>query len=560
MSINISVALPLNVVKAMQNLPIFPSNDEAKAAISLATAHAMLDAVKKLPFERERESAEDKIYIFVDGIHGHTERISVNQSATVYTLKNIIWNQYDIPYDLQTLLFNDKKLRDDKTLQECFITWDSENGDYLKENDMTVSNAQVALWQNILNNTASYKAEESVNQPTAAKMADWKVTVPINLPLNTIMAVHNGEGIGAALSELADSGLEGHAVVHDVARAIIDTVNGSAYRITSNSKSTTPPATYSHPTPRAAKEYEAYDSLSMSKGSVCSERPPSQEGIIEKGGWSSPLYIHIIIRSTINKDEHFYVMPDTTVASLFDSYMARTTVSGSFSGLELQVWGKENVYLEESATIKQLSLENDDILVALESPGEPVTVTFKDAMLRTHIIESEDNTMVKALLLSYADDTSHDFENLIFMVDGESELKEADYALTLYGCGIKNGDLITVRPREEKPKYINIFVRDVFASRLSLTIREDAQTSTLRSQYQGLTGFNTETTQFSFGGLSLMDEQQLRTVGIREGSTIVSPNITQPLRSKQSLVKVVRPDSSVLRLERYPLPSLKEVE
>ncbi|KAI7218675.1 hypothetical protein KC333_g3450 [Hortaea werneckii] len=344
-------------------------------------------------------------------------------------------------------------------------------------------------------------------------MADWKVTVPINLPLNTITAIQDGEGIEAALSELADSGLEGHAVVRDVARAIIDTVNGSAYRITSDNKSTTLPATYSHPTSRTPKGYKAYDSLSTPKGSFRSQQTLVQEDSVKKGGWSSPLYFHIIIRSTINKDEHFYVMPDTTVASLFDSYVARTTVSGRFSGLELEVWGKRNVYLEESATIKQLSLENDDILIALESPGEPVTVTFKDDMLRTQVAESNDLALVEDLLCSYADGKGPDFENLIFGVNGERELGQADYSSTLRDCGIKNGDLITVRPREEEPRYINIFVKDVAGEQRRLTIREDARTSTLRTQYKALTGFNPEAIHFYFGGLNLKDGQQLRTRG-----------------------------------------------
>ncbi|KAI6909664.1 hypothetical protein KC318_g3430 [Hortaea werneckii] len=351
-------------------------------------------------------------------------------------------------------------------------------------------------------------------------MADWKVTVPINLPLDTIMAIHNGGGIEDALSELGNSTGEGRAVVQDVARAVIDTVNGSAYRITSNNKSTTPLATYSHSTSKTAKGYEAYDSLSMSKGSVCSERIPSQEGIIEKGGWFSPLYIHIVIRSTVNKDEHFYVTPDTTIASLFDSYVARSTVSGNFSWLKHEVWGKSNESLNESATIKQVGLKNDAVLVAVETPGKPVTVTFKDAMLRTHIIESEDNTMVKALLLSYTDDTGHDLETLIFVVNGEWELGQADYASTLRDCGIKSGDLITVRPREEEPQYINIIVQDPLGHQHGLTVRGDAQTSTLRSQYDALTGYKPGKLLFSFKGSSLTDGHQLHTVGIREGSCV----------------------------------------
>ncbi|KAI6813871.1 hypothetical protein KC332_g6536 [Hortaea werneckii] len=350
-------------------------------------------------------------------------------------------------------------------------------------------------------------------------MADWKVTVPINLSLTTITAIQKGGGIEAALSELAISGLEGHTVVRDVARAVIDTVNGSAYRITSNSETTMPPATYSHSTSRTAKGYEAYDALSTPKDSIRSQRTLGQEDSVKKGGWSSPLYIHIAIRSTINKDEHFYVTPDTTIASLFDSYVARKTVSGSFSGLELEVRGKENVYLEESATIKQLSLENDDILIALESPVVPVTVTFKEAMLRTHIVESEEETMVKNLLLSFADDTGHDCESLIFVVNGERELTETDHTSTLRNCGIVNGDFITVRPWEPEPRWINILVEDRLGRQKELAIREDARTSTLRSQYDALTGYRPGYLNFSFKGISLMNEQQLHTLGTQAGTT-----------------------------------------
>lgn len=214
----------------------------------------------------------------------------------------------------------------------------------------------LAPWHSTSNITASYRAEQSVNQPTAAKMADWKVTVPINLPLDTIMAIHNDESIEAALSDFADSGLKGHAVVHDVVRAIIDTVNGSAYRITCDSKSKMPPATYSHPTSRTAKEHEAYDSLSTPKGSFRSQQTLGQDDSVKKGGWSSPLHIHIVIRSTVNKDEHFYVTPDITIASLSNSYVARTTVSGKCYRLKHEVWGMTTEFLDMNATIKQVRI------------------------------------------------------------------------------------------------------------------------------------------------------------------------------------------------------------
>lgn len=93
----------------------------------------------------------------------------------------------------------------------------------------------------------------------------------------------------------------------------------------------------------------------------------------------------------------------------------------------------------------QLSLENDDILIALESPGEPVTVTFKDDMLRTQVAESNDLALVEDLLCSYADGKGPDFENLIFGVNGERELGQADYSSTLrdvsFTC-IQSRDLI----------------------------------------------------------------------------------------------------------------------
>lgn len=189
-------------------------------------------------------------------------------------------------------------------------------------------------------------------------MADWKVTVPINLPLNTITAIQNGGGIEAALSELAASGLEGHVVVHDVARAIIDTVNGSEYRITSNSETTTPPATYAHSTSRTAKGYEAFDSLSMSKDSICSERIPSQEGIIEEDGWCPAGKINILISNTINKQLYcFPIGHDATVGSLFDLFMDAESVSGSFSGLRVGS-NVDKECLDLSDTIKQVSMHN----------------------------------------------------------------------------------------------------------------------------------------------------------------------------------------------------------
>lgn len=83
-------------------------------------------------------------------------------------------------------------------------------------------------------------------------------------------------------------------------------------------------------------------------------------------------------------------------------------------------------------TILQAGLKNDAILVAVGHLGKPVTVTFKDAMLCTHIVESDDETMIKTLLLSYADDTGHDLENLVFVVNGKRELRETDYGLTLF--------------------------------------------------------------------------------------------------------------------------------
>lgn len=80
----------------------------------------------------------------------------------------------------------------------------------------------------------------------------------------------------------------------------------------------------------------------------------------------------------------------------------------------------------------QVGLRNDAVLVAVESPAEPVTVTFKDAMLRAHIYEFEDSEVVMDLLLSYVDDNGHDFENLVFTVNGEWELRQADYTSTLF--------------------------------------------------------------------------------------------------------------------------------
>lgn len=71
------------------------------------------------------------------------------------------------------------------------------------------------------------------------------------------------------------------------------------------------------------------------------------------------------------------------------------------------------------------------MLTAVEYPEDRVVVTFKDAMLRTQTVESNVLALVETLLSSYVDDTDYDIESLIFVLNGECELREADYALTL---------------------------------------------------------------------------------------------------------------------------------
>ncbi|KAI7374669.1 hypothetical protein KC336_g20156, partial [Hortaea werneckii] len=388
-------------------------------------------------------------------------------------------------------------------------------------------------WQDILNSEASHKTEQSVNQATAAKMADWNVTVPINLPLNTIMAINNGEGIEAALSELAASGLEGHAVVQDVARAVIDTVNGSVYRITSNGKATVPPATYSPSPTTTDRECEAYDHLSTLKGSILSQQTPRQQNFVEYGEPCPPKKINIFIRSTSNNDQHFRVGLYATIESLFNLYIDQKTVSGNFSGLRFGDWSWIAGCSDIQTIIKEAGLKNGDVLFAIEGPTDPVIVTFKDAMLRTHIFESQHSEVMKTLLLSYADDAGLDFESLIFAVNGEWELREADYAMTLRDCGVKNGDLIAVRPRGEEPKHINIVVQDPLGHQYGLKIREDAETATLRSQYEIQIGPARPGLRFRFQGHCLKDGVQLRRLGIGEGSS-VQVNLALPVRKPES--------------------------
>lgn len=72
--------------------------------------------------------------------------------------------------------------------------------------------------------------------------------------------------------------------------------------------------------------------------------------------------------------------------------------------------------------------------------------------------------------------------------------------------------MITVRPRGEEPKYINIIVQDPVGHQRRLKIREDAQTSTLSSQYETQIGPAPLGLRFRFEGLALKDGLQLRTV------------------------------------------------
>ncbi|KAI7319787.1 hypothetical protein KC315_g9608 [Hortaea werneckii] len=138
MSININVTLPLDAVAAMQTLPDETSDEKAKAAVTPAMAQAMLAAIKALPFsvtaksaadEGTAEIAEDPISIWVKGTQVNVQsaaQITINPAALVFALKVSIWRQYGVPYDQQTLLFNNKKLQGNKTLKECNIVGGSE--------------------------------------------------------------------------------------------------------------------------------------------------------------------------------------------------------------------------------------------------------------------------------------------------------------------------------------------------------------------------------------------------------------------------------------------------
>ncbi|KAI7495878.1 hypothetical protein KC367_g7108 [Hortaea werneckii] len=138
MSIDINVTFPLDAVAAMQSLPDELPGDKAKLAITPAMAQAMIAAVRTLPFsvaaksaagETKAEIAEDPISIWVKGTQVDVQgsaQIYINPAAAVFALKLSIWKQYDIPYDQQTLLFDGKKLQDNKTLKECNISGGSE--------------------------------------------------------------------------------------------------------------------------------------------------------------------------------------------------------------------------------------------------------------------------------------------------------------------------------------------------------------------------------------------------------------------------------------------------
>lgn len=130
MSMNIHVTLPLDVVAAMQDLPDEPSGDEVKAAVTLATAQAIVAGVKKLPFsiaaksaagDRKRKHVEDTISVPIMDAYGNMMRISLDSDATVNLLKNSIWTRCGIPQCEQRLELKSKVLDGDMTLREVKV-------------------------------------------------------------------------------------------------------------------------------------------------------------------------------------------------------------------------------------------------------------------------------------------------------------------------------------------------------------------------------------------------------------------------------------------------------
>lgn len=144
MSVNITVAVPLETVLAIQNADDNNSSVDAVADITSGTTRAVIDAVKALSYQltpkivtkikpnaapistpasstsggkRKRETQNDKINVAVQTMGGTEYHVAVDQEATAEGLAEAIHFQSGIPPVDQRLVHGGKLLRHGATLQ-----------------------------------------------------------------------------------------------------------------------------------------------------------------------------------------------------------------------------------------------------------------------------------------------------------------------------------------------------------------------------------------------------------------------------------------------------------
>ncbi|TKA62577.1 hypothetical protein B0A55_09061, partial [Friedmanniomyces simplex] len=330
-------------------------------------------------------------------------------------------------------------------------------------------------------------------------------------------------------------------VVHDIARGVVNQVNALPYVLAPkvfnvpapapihtiqayNSGDGTPTPGLGSAAPYGCKQHTAPRPSSSltdpffpgTKSSVCTPTPSDSLGPIECRHVSPNKTVRFLIVHYAMGDKQDMVsdLEDTFefVAEGYASTLGipKSDITFTFEhGTVISLHDEPShppfgVYLSAARTLRSLGI-TDGIIILAEP--KKITITVRDLMMRDEVFTFRITTRFEKLGQEYADCVANAANELTFVIsnhyygtyDVDQSEKEA-WGDNLHNLGIRDGDVVTVKPKFDPSYDISFTIRDAMNKESSFTIKSTTTVNDLAYQYGRKTETNMCTLQFELEG------------------------------------------------------------
>ncbi|TKA59199.1 hypothetical protein B0A55_11627 [Friedmanniomyces simplex] len=363
----------------------------------------------------------------------------------------------------------------------------------------------------------------------------------VSLPLETVAAIQRGDGLEKALQDLSLTQDVPTRVVHDIARGVVSQVNALPFVLA--------PKGFNVPVPAPIHTTQAYNS-------GCATPTPSPRLAATFGGkhtaprpsssQSDPFFP---VRFTIHghlmmQEQSMAAKPEDTFESIAERYASILGIPQSDITFTFEDGTKIRLHDEPSQsrvgvrlsgtqtarTLRTLGITDGTVIMA-----EPkmINITVRDLMMKEEKFTFYTTDCFGQLGEVYADLIRIAANKLIFTVssrywgtfDVDQSEKEAwgDY---LHNLGIRDGDVITVKPKVDPSYDISFTIRDAMNKESSFTLKSTATVDDLGDEYELRAWMRASTLQFELEGFVFGSypaghgEDTIEQIGIYDGALV----------------------------------------